>query len=299
VCAVPLPDPIDESVRRLAGRHRGYVTRAQLLDLGLGRRLIAHRLHTGRLIRVHYGVYAVGHEPASAVDRAYAALLACGPGALLSHASAAALWGVFERWWEPFEAMVPTGRRRPGIRIHRATVDRKDVRRHLGIRVTSPARTIFDIAPRLTDKALTRAVNELRIERRLQLEHLAELVARLPRHPGARRVKPLIESPKGPTRSELEDAFVAFTERFGLPQPELNARVAGYEVDALFREQRVIVELDGYQFHGTRQAFEKDRERDAATLAAGFVTVRITWERLTESPEKEADRLNAIIAGRS
>jgi very-short-patch-repair endonuclease len=79
----------------------------------------------------------------------------------------------------------------------------------------------------------------------------------------------------------------------------LNARVAGYEVDALFREQRVIVELDGYQFHGTRQAFEKDRERDAATLAAGFVTVRITWERLTEAPEKEADRLTAIIAGRS
>jgi uncharacterized protein DUF559/transcriptional regulator with AbiEi antitoxin domain of type IV toxin-antitoxin system len=265
----------------------------------LGPEAIRSRIALRRLVIVHRGVYALGHAPQASADRAYAAVLACGRSALLSHGSAASLWGIYDRWWTPFEVIVETARRRPGIRIHRATVDRKDVRRHLGIRVTSPARTVFDIAPRLTDRALTRAVNELRIERRLKLEHLAELVARLPRHPGARRVKPLIETPKGPTRSKLEDAFVAFTERFGLPQPELNARVAGYEVDALFREQRVIVELDGYQFHGTRQAFEKDRERDAATLAAGFVTVRITWERLTESPEKEADRLNAIIAGRS
>jgi hypothetical protein len=292
-------DPIDQSIGRLAGRQRGYVTRGQLLELGLGAGAIKYRVVKGSLLAVHTGVYAVGHEPASAVDRAYAALLASGPGALLSHASAAALWGIFERWREPFEVTVPTGRRRTGIAVHRAHVDRKDIRRHLGIRVTSPARTVFDIAPRLTDKALTRAVNELRIQRLIKLDHLADLVARLPRHPSARRVKPLIETPRGPTRSELEDAFVAFTERFGLPQPELNARVAGYEVDALFREQRVIVELDGYQFHGTRQAFESDRERDAATLAAGFVTVRITWERLTEAAEKEADRLNAIIAGRS
>jgi len=247
---------------------------------------------------VHYGVYAVGHEPASAVDRAYAALLACGPGALLSHASAAALWGVFERWWEPFELTVPTGRQRPGIRIHRATLTRVDVRRHLGLRVTSPARTVLDIAPRLTEKALTRAVNELRIARRLRLEHLAELVARLPRHPGASRVKRIIEIPRGPTRSELEDSFAAFARHHNLPPFEFNARVAGYEVDVLFPDQRVIVELDGYEFHGTRQAFEKDRERDATTQAAGHRTVRITWERLTEAAEREAARLKAIIASR-
>ena len=110
MCAASLPDPIDESVRRLAARQRGYVTRAQLLDLGLGRRSIAHRLHTGRLIRVHYGVYAVGHAPARLPSTArMRRLLACGPGALLSHASAASLWGIFERWWEPFEVIVPTG----------------------------------------------------------------------------------------------------------------------------------------------------------------------------------------------
>jgi Protein of unknown function (DUF559) len=275
------------------------VTRAQLLELGLGPEAIRSRIKLQRLILIHRGVYALGHAPEAPRDRAYAAVLACGPDGVLSHSSAASLWGIYDRWWMPFEVIVTWDRRRPGIKAHQANLARSDIRRHLGIRVTSPARTIFDIAPRLTDKALTRAVNELRIARRLTLDHLAELATRLPRHRGASRVRPLIEVPTGPTRSEFEDAFVAFTERFGLPRPEINARVAGYEVDALFPEQRVIVELDGYEFHGTRQAFEKDRERDAATLAAGFVTVRITWERLIRAPEPEAERLHAILASRS
>jgi uncharacterized protein DUF559/transcriptional regulator with AbiEi antitoxin domain of type IV toxin-antitoxin system len=291
--------PIDQSIGRIAARQRGYVTRVQLREAGLGKDAITYRIKAGDLIAVHTGVYALGHAPEAFVDRAYAAVLACGRSAFLSHGSAASLWGIYDRWWVPFEVIVDTARRRPGIRIHRAAVDRRDVRRHLGIRVTSPARTILDIAPRLTDKALTRAVNDLRIARRLTLEHLAELVARLPRHPGASLVRPLLEIPRGPTRSELEDAFIAFAERFGLPTPEINVRIAGYEVDVLFREQRVIVELDGYEFHGTRQAFERDRERDTAMLAAGLITVRITWERLTRSPKKEAERLSAILAARS
>jgi very-short-patch-repair endonuclease len=291
--------PIDESIGRLAGGQRGYVTRAQLLELGLGKDAITYRIKTARLITVYTGVYAVGHAPVAAVDRAYAAVLTCGTGALLGFGSAASLWGILDRWWVPFEVIAETDHRRPGIRIHRVTLTRKDVRRHLGILVTNPARTILDVAPRLTDKALTRAVNELRIARRLKLELLADLVARYPRHPGASRVRPLIETRRGPTRSELEDVFAVFATRFDLPPFEFNARVAGYEVDVLFPKQRVIVELDGYEFHGTRQAFEKDRERDAATLAAAFVTVRITWERLTQAPEKEAARLHAILAGRS
>jgi len=260
---------------------------------------IRSRIKLRRLILIHRGVYALGHAPEAPRDRAYAAVLACAPNGVLSHGSAASLWGIYDRWWTPFEVIVETARRRPGIRVHRAALAKADVRRHLGIRVTSPARTIFDIAPRLTDKALTRAVNELRIERLLKLEQLAELAARLPRHRGASRVKPLIETPRGPTRSELEDRFAAFAARFDLPPFEFNARVAGYEVDVLFPAQRVIVELDGFEFHGTRQAFEKDRERDATTLAAGYRTVRITWERLTDAAEREAARLNAILTSRS
>ena len=290
--------PIDQSIGRVAGRQRGYITRAQLIEIGLGPEAVKSRVRTQRLVVVHRGVYAVGHAPQAYTDRAYAALLACGSKSFLAHGSAASLWGVFKRWWMPFEVIAPTARRRPGIRIHRATLAREDVTRHLGIRVTSPARTILDVAPRLTDKALTRAVNDMRIARRLKLEHLADLVARLPRHPGASRIRPLIETPTGVTRSELEDAFVAFADTFGLPKPEINARVEGYEVDVLFRKQRVIVELDGYEFHGTRRAFERDRERDAALLAAGYVTIRITWERLINRPHKEAERLLAILAAR-
>jgi very-short-patch-repair endonuclease len=275
------------------------VTRVQLLELGLGPEAIRSRIKLRRLILIHRGVYALGHAPEAPRDRAYAAVLACAPNGVLSHGSAASLWGIYDRWWTPFEVVVETARRRPGIRVHRVALAKPDVRRHLGIRVTSPARTIFDIAPRLTDKALTRAVNELRIARLLKLEHLAELATRLPRHRGASRVKPLIETSRGPTRSELEDRFAAFATRFDLPPFEFNARVAGYEVDVLFPAQRVIVELDGFEFHGTRQAFEKDRERDATTLAAGYRTVRITWERLTDAAEREAARLNAILTSRS
>jgi hypothetical protein len=209
------------------------------------------------------------------------------------------LWGIYDRWWTPFEVIVTWDRRRPGIKTHQASLARSDIRRHLGIRVTSPARTIFDVAPRLTDKALTRAINELRIKRLLKLEHLAELAARLPRHPGTSRIAPLIETPKGPTRSAFEDMFPAFAERFDLPPYELNARAAGYEVDVLFPQQRVIVELDGYEFHSTPRAYENDRERDANTLAAGFETVRMTWVRMTQAAEKEAERLHAILRNRS
>jgi hypothetical protein len=289
---------LERAIVALAGRQRGYVTRAQLLNLGLGPKAIDYRIRKGILIPVHTGVYAVGHVPITGVDRAFAAVLACGPGAVLGHGTAASLWGVDQRWRTPFEVIVSTARRRPGIRTHRVALTRRDIRKHNGIRVTSPARTILDIAPRLTDARLKRAVNDLRIARHLRIADLAEAMERYPRHPGTARVRPTVEVPQGPTRSRFEDAFIAFCARYGLPTPEVNTRVLGYEVDALFPVERVIVELDGYDFHRTRDAFESDRDRDATTLAGGLPTVRITWERLTDLPEKEATRLHGILAAR-
>ncbi len=288
----------DKAIARLAGRQRGYVTRAQLLSLGLGPDAVVYRIRMGRLIRVHAGVYAVGHAPLSSPDRAYAAVLACGPGAVLSHGTAASLWGVDKRWRTPFEVTVPSARRRPGIRIHRTRLHRRDIRRHDGIRVTSPARTVLDIAPHLTDRALTRAVNDLRIARHLRATDLQELIDRCPTHHGAPRLRALVDPHRGPTRSELEDAFQDLTERYGLPPALINARVAGYEVDVLFPEEKVIVELDGYEFHGTREAFEDDRERDATTLQAGFATVRLTWQRMQDRRAREAARLHSILLAR-
>lgn len=286
----------ESPINSLAARQYGYFGREQLEALGLTRGAVEHRLRARRLVRVHQGVYSLGPPRREPAAQAFAAVLACGPGAALSHSSAAFLWGLSKRWQTPPEVTVTRDARRDGITTHRTgSLDRRDIRTHLGIRMTSAARTLLDIAPRLTDPELTRAINDGRLSRRIYPAELEALLARLPTHRGAKRIRALVTPSAGPTRSELEDTFVAFTRRHGLPEPQINARVAGYEVDALFAEQKVIVELDGWEFHSDRRSFEGDRERDAALLAAGYVTVRITWERLTGDPEREARRLRVIL----
>jgi very-short-patch-repair endonuclease len=132
----------------------------------------------------------------------------------------------------------------------------------------------------------------------LRIDQLAELLGRSNGHLGAARLAPFVYDGPGMTRSELERTFLAFVKRYGLPQPETNAPVAGYVVDVLFREHRVIVELDGYRWHRSRAKFESDRDRDANTLAAGFSTVRVTDVRLNVTPDAEAERLWKILSGR-
>jgi very-short-patch-repair endonuclease len=290
---------IDAAIAAIAVRQHGYITREQLLALGLGRADIAYRLRVGRLHRVYAGLYAVGVIPTLPTPRAAAAVLACGAGAALSHLSALCLWGWHKPWDVPFEVTASSDHRRAGIRVHRSTaLARQDVRMHLGIRVTSPARTVLDMAPRLSDPALRRVVREARISRYMRDEALTDVVARFSRHPGAARLKPFIAAPRGPTRSEFEDRFLAFCEDHGLPRPRTNVRIAGHLVDAVFDAERVIVELDGYEFHGDRDSFETDRDRDADTLATGHATVRITWMRMTKRPRREAARLLAILENR-
>src|SRR5579875_550591 len=167
-------------LNRIASRQHGNVTRRQLLDAGLFGRQIDYRIGDGRLMRRYAGVYAVGHVPPSPLSRAAAAVLACGLEALLSHASGFALWGVW-RWRTPFEVTAGTDRRRPGIRVHQCrTLTRADVTTQSGIRVTSPARTLYDMAPRLTDLQLARAYNDLRRPGYLRPDALRELLDRLP-----------------------------------------------------------------------------------------------------------------------
>lgn len=291
-------DSIDKRIAELARRQRGYVKRSQLLQLGLGRHAIRYRVRIGRLIPVYTGVYAVGHLPTLPQDRAFGALLACGERAVLSHGSAASLWGIFKSWEMPFEVTAPSARKHRGIVVHRALLQRQDISRQLGLRVTSPARTLLDVAPRMTDKALTRAVNDLRTTNYLRLHQLAEVLTRFPRSPGTGRLRPFVDTPIGPTRSELEDAFEEFRKRFGFPQPRVNVPIGRYIVDVLFPEERVIVELDGWNFHRTRASFESDRRRDGELLARGFVTIRITWERLISHPEEVAEQLWAILRSR-
>src|SRR5437588_2802942 len=136
--------PIEKAIATTAAQQHGHVTRQQLLSLGLGEKAVTYRVRSGRLHRIHPGIYAVGHRRLHPLDRSHAAVLACGPGAVLSHVSAASLWGFFKRWEEPFEVTVAANRRPKSIRVHRCALTPADKARQLGIPVTSPARTVLD-----------------------------------------------------------------------------------------------------------------------------------------------------------
>lgn len=287
--------PVDIEIARRAEPQHGLITLRQLTDLGLDKHAVGYRVRVGRLHRVHRGVYAVGHVPPSPLARAMAAVLACGPGAVLSHRWATALWGIDPRWRDPVEVTAASRHRHRGLRVHRScTLSRDDGTTNFGIPVTTPARTLLDLADVLGDKALARAVNDAQIRRLLTLDELAAVLARSPGR-ATTRLEAFVQRGEPPTRSALEDEFLALVERHGLPRPEINQRVAGHEVDMFWRRQRLIAELDGRAFHDTQLAHERDRDRDADFGAAGHRVVRITWRRLRDAPDREARRLKAAL----
>jgi hypothetical protein len=295
----PVPYTSEIELAALAAKQHGIVTRQQLIRLGLGEWAIYHRCRAGRLFRVHLGVYAVGRPPNTPLERASAAVLACGPGAALSHSSALTLWGLDRVWRLPLHVTCPDQRRRPPVVTHKVPgLTDAEVRVQLGICVTSPARTFLDCALELGDKRLARLAADARRSGHLHLDQLLDVLARFPYHPGCQRLRNVLEGLGSPTRSEFEAAFLAFCKLYGLPTPLLNVRFAGREVDAYFAAQKVIVELDGWDFHRDHYSFEDDRERDANALAHGAVTIRITWERMTQAPQREAERLAAILSQR-
>jgi hypothetical protein len=271
------------------------VTRQQLLALGLGEDAIKYRLRIGELHRVHSGVYALGRPAKMPLERAAAAVLACGPKAVLSHGSALSLWGLAKAWTFALHVTITEGDRRPkGLIVHRCrTLARKDIRPQLGIWATTPARTILDCAADLDDKRLVRLVNDARHRGLTTLEGLSEAATRTWK--AAARLRTLRLTPGGPTDSGFEDDFVTFCDRHGLPTPLTNVHLCGFRVDAYFPEHKVIVELDSWKYHQTRDAFERDRERDRVTTAAGSITVRLTDDCLTE---REAAQLRAVLDGR-
>lgn len=289
---------LDAAIGRVASRQHGSVTHGQLRSLDLSDRMIAWRVTQGRLYPVHRGVYAVGRPPTTPLERAGAAVLACGPGAALSHLGALALWGFTSTWPAGFDVVVTTDRRPAGIATHRyAGLTRRDLRIQLGIRATSPARTLLDCTPKLDAKQRTRTVNDALHSPFLTQAQLADVRARFRQHPGARLLDPYLDGTTL-TRSPFEDDFLAFCRHHGLPQPQLNVPVAGHIVDALFEPARLIVELDGWEYHHDRGAFETDRARDGDTLRAGYRTRRVTWDRLHGQPAAEADLLLGVLSGR-
>ncbi len=292
------PLHLDELIATVATPQGGHIRRDQLLALGLTAAQITYRIRIGRRIPVYTGIYAAGHLPTSPIDRACGALLACGERSALSHSSASPLWGILRTWSQPLELTSAIDRRPSGLIVHRSKLTRHDIRTVQGLRVTSPARTALDMAPRLPPRRLARVLNELRLSHGLELDELAAMLERFPRHPGARHLRPLVGiGPEEPTRSAFEDEWPTFAADHSLPPHDMNVIVSGYRVDVRFRSPPLIVELDGWAFHRTRRAFNDDRARGATTLApTGTPTVRITYEAFHGDPAAQAERLHRILA---
>jgi hypothetical protein len=291
---------IEERIARLALRQNGNVTREQLRDLGLASRTISRRAANKRLFRVHHGVFGVGRPPQTAVERYAAAVLACGPGAALSHQSALSLWGLSDKWPMPPHVTAPTRRTRPGIITHEAAnLARKDFRTRTAIRVTSPARTILDCARDLARQdRLGRILADARRATIVTEHALLDVTERFPNHPGTRPLKQAI-AVYTPTRSEFEARFLAFCAHYGFPTPVVNTHVEGFEADMWFPQYRVIVELDGWDFHRDHSVFNSDRDHDTDRLVADIETVRMTWDRLILTADREAARLEKIFHRRA
>ncbi|MGI8579548.1 MAG: type IV toxin-antitoxin system AbiEi family antitoxin domain-containing protein [Solirubrobacteraceae bacterium] len=288
---------------RLAERQHGVVARSQLLESGMGRRAVGHRVEQGRLLVIYPGVYAVGHRALSRKGRWMAAALAGGPGAALRRRSAAALWGI--RPWDSPETELtvwPCRQDRPGLRFYRCALPSDELTRKEGIPVTTPARTLLDLAGALNRSQLERAINEAEIRRldgKLSLHDLVD------RHPGARgiaKLRGILDDGHGGeriTRSELETEFLSFLDSYRFPRPRVNVGVeAGtrrYEADCAYTAEKLILELDGYANHDTRRSFEEDRARDRALVLAGWRVVRITWRQLTQDPGTLATDLATLL----
>jgi putative AbiEi antitoxin of type IV toxin-antitoxin system/uncharacterized protein DUF559 len=291
-------------VVELAERQHGVTSRRQLLEIGFGSNAIDNAARSGRLHRLHSGVYAIGHRVLSQEGRWMAAVLACGDKAVLSHQSAAVLWGVAAARGAIEITSPRDTRSRDGIRRHCARLPADEITVWEDIPVTSIHRTLFDLAAILSVdrlEAVMRKAEFLRLWDRLSLP---VLLARHPGHRGNAKLRLCLERLGGTigfTRSDFEELFLPFADRFGLPRPHLNARLqvrgVWMEVDCLWREERLIVELDSRAAHETRSAFEVDRDRDRRLQAAGWRVVRVTWRQLHDAPAALARDLKAMLRG--
>jgi very-short-patch-repair endonuclease len=294
---------IDAAIARIAARQHGAISRLQLLGLGLSADAIDRRIQAGRLHPIHRGVYAVGHPNLSREGRYLAAVLFAGEGAVLSHCAAADLWELRASKESDIDVTVPTDRRGDAsVRIRRDTLDPSETMTRNGIRVTKPLRTLLDLASCVSEKELERAIRQAVYRRLTTTALLAEAVHQRTGQRGAKKMRKALinigEAP-GPTRSDLEEEFLPFLRKHRLPMPDLNVkmRIRGrqIEADCLWREQRVIVELDGRDAHDSTPAFEADRARDSALIAAGWRPIRITGPRMRNDGRALASELRAIL----
>jgi hypothetical protein len=296
------PAEYDRVVAWLAGRQQGIVARWQMVELGMSEQMIKTRLRRGSLHRLHRGVFASGHRSITTEGRWMAAVLAFGPDAVLSHRSAGQLWGLVPRSSIASEVTRPGHVRRPHLVAHQATLRRDEVVWVRGIPVTSVPRTMFDLAATRSEREVERAWNEMEVRGFRDRLSVPDLLERYPGSKGSLMLARLAERkelPVGVTRNDLEEAFLALIDRFGLPRPRMNAHLAVrdrfYEIDCLWEDRRVAIELDGGAAHKTTKAFHDDRERDRILTAEGFTTARVTWDHIRGTPQEVAADLRRIL----
>jgi len=286
----------EREVARVAARQHGIVTTEQLAAAGLSGTQLTRRVAGGWLVRRHVGIYRLGVF-GGPFEEETAALLACGPRCALSRWSSITVFGLGPRPSQVHVVFEGSGSgRRAGVRAHRTTLlPASDVVVKHGLRVTTPARTLLDLAAEAPRDTLERLIEEVQVQ---GLASTAELLAMAARGAGRRGVstfRELVEFLDEPlfTRSEAERRLGILCRTAGLPLPRMNTRRAGWEVDAVWDAQRLVVEIDGRKFHSPATKFERDRRKDGELMLAGYRVLRITWRRLTRKPEQ----VIALIAG--
>jgi very-short-patch-repair endonuclease len=284
----------------LAKRQHGVVSIRQLTGpLGYSRSAVYRAVDTGRLHRLYPGVFAVGHTNLTLHAHCLAAVLACGPNALLSHVSAAWLWDLTKT--SPLPASVSTPlhrRRRPGIRLHEArSLAAEDRALRDGIPVTAWPRTLLDLAATIRFEWLEKMVERSEDLELFDLRPVEDLLERTLGHPGHGRLRKAIAlyKPSSFTRSTLEKQFLELCLESGLPQPRTNFVAHGFELDCYWPEFRFAVELDVFETHGTRAAFERDRKRQEDLLLSGIAMTRVTGPRLEREPREVMRRLARLL----
>lgn len=288
--------PLDAYIADLAARQHGVVALWQILAAGYGRDPVKTRVARQRLHPLFRGTYAVGHPAVTGEARWMAAVLSLGAHAVLSHVSAAWLWGLVTSGGALIDVTVPGrgGRqRRQGIRVHHAGEVERTVRN--GIPVTTVARTLLDLAAVAPQRIMDRAVDAAERERLLDLAAIEALP--LAGHHGTPKLRKALAAWDGaPTDEELERRFLELCQTRGLPLPASNAAVAGFGCDFVWPRHRVVVELDGLKWHATRRQMVSDREKDAALVLAGYRVHRFVWQQVVHRPDEVEATVRALLA---
>ena len=291
-----------QGLATVAARQHGVVARRQLRELGYSEATIGRAVASGRLHRIHRGVYAVGHTCLSQHGLCHAALLTFGPKALLSHSSAAWLWGLEPKLITAIEVAVPSrGHGRKTVRIHHIPSLHEDDRATSeGLPLTSVPRTLLDRAPTVSRGHLERILNRAERLEILDLGAVDKTLARAGKHPGITKLRGALIPHREPafTRSGLERLFLKLLRDADLPPPSANVFIAGFQLDMYWERERFAVELDGYEFHRSRSAFESDRRRQEDLKLAGIEMVRFTARRVVDHPREVVGRVAALLGQR-